>query len=1204
MNHLHKIILVNSGNVDFQEMNLDGNIHFIGTQGTGKSTLLRAILFFYNASSTKLGISKEKKSFSEFYFPNADSYIFYEVVKGDRSFCVWLYKKMNRLCFRFIDGKYSRDLVLDKNRALCESDLIKQINEKGYKLSAAIYNFTEYRDIIFGANKSMKQFCLLENKKYNNIPRTLTNIFLNSSLDGGFIKNTIINSLNDDAFIIDLNTNRHHLETARSGYTDVTRYLTEESKAHFIVNKYRSIIDQEKIKQQLAYSIASSYNYYEQQKPICKESLRLTRGNIDKQEVLISKINNEFENTNRLFRDKLSVVKSDISKTNKLIKKYEEENISDVLKQDSLEEQYALLLKQTKLQYDLLTSESADIERNYQLSVKETVAEVKDSISVFEKKNNIEKDLLLKKKNTLTYDFFKKKEDISLTENNNINDFLKQQHNAEIHKINIDNELLNIKNKQYFSVEIDRLSRDNVRLENQHLVVKNDLNIAKLKKESILKESENEVRYLTERHNASITDLNLKKNNISEDIRSLEKDLESFAGSFIEFLDENKSNWTTNIAKLIGKDILLRDDLQPVLSEGNNFYGLELNLDNIVPVDLSTGKLKTELEQLIANKNALTNKIDLLNADYDNKCALFNRKYSKSISEKKTVIKQAEIEISQLIVSIEKNILKINSLSSKESLERKKELETKHKEKYECEKEIKELQDKISDEKQKNVKLLNILIKNKDFSLQEIDESLDNIKNNFSLFVDKLNSENKDILKKLKIDRDKTLNSRGVDVDRISCLEKEKNILEENIKLINDNKSYIIIYKKDCDDYIDKLPSFKLNRKSLSDDLMHKKTLFETRKIKEEKNLFSLKNTYDLNDKILRKIESEIISYHNFEKETLFDELKIFFNTEDIKEDFNCKESIDKLKNIALAYEKEFKIFVDKITEFSSFFSLRNYLGFDVELKNDLEYRIFAENLKIFIDENKILDLKRELSRKYVMVLNNIAAETKALLAREMEVYKLISKINSDFRNSNFVGVVKSIELRALASSEKIIQILRKVCVYQEKNDMEFGEVNLFNQSGSVDKDSEAITLLDEFLNQIVKSDFKNLSLEQVFDLEFRIKENENDTNWVKRIANVGSNGTDVLVKSMIYINLLNIFKNHGSKNNSELMLHCIIDEVGILHDSNITGLIGFASKRNICLINGSPNSHNEQDYKHIYMFRKNPNTSQTGIVKLISHEI
>ena len=58
MRSLRKIVFVNSANIRFAEVKLDGNVHFIGTQGVGKSTLLRAILFFYNADKLHLGIPK------------------------------------------------------------------------------------------------------------------------------------------------------------------------------------------------------------------------------------------------------------------------------------------------------------------------------------------------------------------------------------------------------------------------------------------------------------------------------------------------------------------------------------------------------------------------------------------------------------------------------------------------------------------------------------------------------------------------------------------------------------------------------------------------------------------------------------------------------------------------------------------------------------------------------------------------------------------------------------------------------------------------------------------------------------------------------------------------------------------------------------------------------------------------------------------
>jgi ABC-type phosphate/phosphonate transport system ATPase subunit len=54
MRYLNKIVFINSASVKYAEIELDGNVHLIGTQGVGKSTLLRAILFFWLSSKINM----------------------------------------------------------------------------------------------------------------------------------------------------------------------------------------------------------------------------------------------------------------------------------------------------------------------------------------------------------------------------------------------------------------------------------------------------------------------------------------------------------------------------------------------------------------------------------------------------------------------------------------------------------------------------------------------------------------------------------------------------------------------------------------------------------------------------------------------------------------------------------------------------------------------------------------------------------------------------------------------------------------------------------------------------------------------------------------------------------------------------------------------------------------------------------------------
>ena len=149
MRYLNKIIFINSASVKYAEIELDGNVHLIGTQGVGKSTLLRAILFFYNANKTKLGIPREKKGFDNYYFEYQNSYIIYEIVKDNIPFCVLAYKVNGKVAFRFFNSGYKRELFIDEhNRAFENWDKIRNSFGKYIHYTSLISSYEDFRRII------------------------------------------------------------------------------------------------------------------------------------------------------------------------------------------------------------------------------------------------------------------------------------------------------------------------------------------------------------------------------------------------------------------------------------------------------------------------------------------------------------------------------------------------------------------------------------------------------------------------------------------------------------------------------------------------------------------------------------------------------------------------------------------------------------------------------------------------------------------------------------------------------------------------------------------------------------------------------------------------------------------------------------------------------------------------------------------------
>ena len=247
MRNLSRIIFINSANIPYSDdIYLDGNVHFIGTQGVGKSTLLRAILFFYNADTQRLGISVEKQNYTDYYFPYSNSYIVYEVATENGAFCILSFKSMNRVCYRFIHSPYRKEFFIDENRvAYSESDRVRAVlDQYGIEYSRIIYTYDEYRNILYGNSTSpeFSRYSLMESKQYQNIPRTIQNVLLNSKLDAEFIKKTIISSLNEDETAIDLNSYKEHLKNFETRLNDIEEFQKRETenrlgKSHCYPNK-------------------------------------------------------------------------------------------------------------------------------------------------------------------------------------------------------------------------------------------------------------------------------------------------------------------------------------------------------------------------------------------------------------------------------------------------------------------------------------------------------------------------------------------------------------------------------------------------------------------------------------------------------------------------------------------------------------------------------------------------------------------------------------------------------------------------------------------------------------------------------------------------------------------------------------------------------------------------------------------------------
>lgn len=183
------------------------------------------------------------------------------------------------------------------------------------------------------------------------------------------------------------------------------------------------------------------------------------------------------------------------------------------------------------------------------------------------------------------------------------------------------------------------------------------------------------------------------------------------------------------------------------------------------------------------------------------------------------------------------------------------------------------------------------------------------------------------------------------------------------------------------------------------------------------------------------------------------------------------------------------------------------------------------------------------------------------------------------------------------------MRLLQRIKAFTDENFLNMGEINLFSDNNKDEINRKVVDYLIQFMKYLQKEpNRQQLTISDTFDLQFRVKENDQDTGWVERINNVGSDGTDILVKAMINIMLINVFKKKAMrKKNQEFIIHCMMDEIGKLHSNNVRGILRFANQRNIFLINSSPESLNAYDYKYTYMLSKD-SKSMTIVTRLLKN--
>ena len=1215
MRALRKIIFVNSANIRYAEVKLDGNVHFIGTQGVGKSTLLRAILFFYNADKLHLGIPKEMKSFDEFYLPHANSYMVYEVEHEHGPFSILVFRSSGRACYRFIDAAYQKEWLVDEHGEVTAEWKVIRDRLNGAYSSKIIDRYEQYRDILYGnrqaVGKEFVRFQLLETNRYQNIPRSIQNVFLNSRLDANFIKDIIIRSMSEEEANIDLGYFRRQVSDFEQEYKDISCWYKTNQKGESVVRKqadavvmaYHELLYMKQQIEELCGELRYAERITRERLPLIDAKIGELMQELDRQKRLLSEVQQKHDAEKATLNQEQGVVNEKLKRTKERKEYYANQQIDVVINRCDKEPVVKTELDALKDKLADLTARFNDVTTKY----KALCQKITNQFETFkqgqqqrilnygqEKQNTDER--LLKEYNATRTEIelsFAEKIDSAT----NAIDAIKTEQNE------CDKELLKLKyfvafkeEKEALTLQLNELLLNEKTLEGRIAKLVSDVN--RVQAEYDKKEAEINADY-THRLDKKQKQIDA----VAEQIKTINALLHSTKGSLYEWLEDNKPDWEQNIGKVINEEkILYQTGLRPQKADGASLYGVKLDL---VDFPLNVRKPK----QLKDEKDAFENKLKQAKPEYDEilnsqeeAIKDLKRQFTPKIKELRQHKSIAETELNIIPQKRKGIIVKIEDYDSKAKQiieERQNELLNRQQKLAYDLTYAQNALERINTDKQKQLKSV---------KKKHNDAKADNVKLHAER-VAEINAETRirkqeadTELQKLKQQELDELKGQGADTALVEDCKAKISKADDELKYIERNRKLVYDYKRDKEELFDQEDNLKSQKKNLVERIIQLDEKYGQRKQKHEQQITSFGKKLSECREEKKRLEDELQKAERF----AHDENICPPMLAEAKEKQTLRtpgQAVDELTGIIVSRQSKHNQFKQSINVFKSNFSAKNTFSFRTELTIDEDYLDFANNLDDFLINNKLEEYRRRTSERYVNILARVSKEMGELTRHESDVDKIIHDINNDFKERNFVGVIKLIALQSVPSADKMVQLMKRIKEFNDDNQFAMGEMNLFSTANRDDVNLKAVGHLLDFMKSLTDNPSRQyLTLSDLFQLQFRIIENDNDTGWADKLSHVGSEGTDTLVKAMINIMLINVFKEKVSRKFGDFRIHCMMDEIGKLHPQNIKGILDFANARNILLINSSPTTYNVSDYRYTYLLQKD-GKSKTIVHPLISQK-
>ncbi len=1192
---LKKIYLIKSAGYEFNEIDLSKNTLLLGESGVGKTTIMRAVLFFYTMdySDGILNLTSDtKKSFNDWYFREHNSHLVYEYTKGSSRF-LFVVSKSGKLHYSFIDMTNAsfdvKELFIDENRPVN----LEKLNEKVQKANLGNYhtsikeryiNTFHKRDI---NAKKIKQessvdFCLFESVKYTKeYAKTLSNIFMASKVNSSSIKKSIVSLVENPTVKIDLNEIKLNLDEYVKHKDEIVKFEQKIPNIEELSQKYDKYHNDRELFKEKANELEALRSQVSQ----IMQELKLKLEKVEEKQSVKTK---SYEIEKSKIDEKIDTSFKEVTEQNKELreleaksKAYESKNIERLVDEYKKDKEYKSQLETNQEKYRALTSKFETIKEKYQKiqehlkkSTDEQILELKNESVEFSKDMGQKKvNLLESKESTIKAETQKYVDEVVELEVNfkeNDNEFIKvREEQAEIKHF--------IFNKDEIEKnEVEIKSYEKALLDTQKLLNDNSFEMREVEKELI--EIEKNYRDSSQKIDR---DTKEKKDDLFKQKSLVEQKLDFDKDNLYGYINRNSIKSAKKLTTYLKDEVLFSTKPFTVKEDKNSssIFGLNIEFEEEFENTYERSRLQKELK-------LIKDSIKQLNKDSMKKKSTLDDKATKATREKerqRTLLYKQKDKLDDNKRSYVKNqaLAKLNLQKAKDDGVELKRVKNEELQKAYalCKTQQEELSSKIAQIKKQIEQITQNISTNIAVKIAKIDEALKESEKILTSTIERKRDECNAKIQSSHDELNEALKNNGVDEQLLKSISSEIERFKILLDSIEEHKYVVENYLKEYKEKIANIPFLKQklqsDEKYLS-DLKQKKSeqknefkvkileLESKKKIlfNKQTNIKEFTNAYS--EKIEnQKVEKAIKSSLKLGSYELDESIVVNLAVVDgiLKLFDNIKNMQDSIENLVVKIVKNIKS--DNIFKIST----------PTDNINDKSYLKTAKELIEYIKNDKLLLLKDASLDKFksniVLIKKELSSFDEALADINSEVNALGNSIR---KATDSFKVIDSIGIKFSETNNLTLNTLKGLSEFYDKNNDKFLS-GLFESLGD-DKTSarlraelrEKIVELVQLLN--VSKEY--LELEDGFVLEFKVVERGNDLKWRQTLNDIGSNGTSTLVKSIINISMLKMVSKNIVKD-SPIVSHCILDEIGTISTDYFRELKDFVNQSGFVFLNGMP---------------------------------